>query len=171
MTGWSWHLDGWIVLAGVLSACSCALLGNYLVLRRMSLMGDAISHAVLPGLAIAFLVTHSRSAVPMFAGTLLPAILLVGPKLSGDVFTSQDVDLLATLGSEAGAAVAYARLHQDAMQAERLATLGGLAAGIAHEVKNPLVAVRTFAELLPEQYADPEFREEFSTLVLGEVDR
>lgn len=75
MTGWNWHLDGWIVLAGVLSACSCALLGNYLVLRRMSLMGDAISHAVLPGLAIAFLVTHSRSAMPMFAGAVIAGVV------------------------------------------------------------------------------------------------
>ncbi|HEX2999375.1 MAG TPA: ATP-binding protein, partial [Armatimonadota bacterium] len=46
-----------------------------------------------------------------------------------------------------------------------------VAAGIAHEVKNPLVAVRTFAELLPEQYEDPEFRDGFSKLVLQEVDR
>ena len=49
-------IDTWIVVAGALSAAACALLGNYLVLRRMSMMGDAISHAVLPGLAIAFLV-------------------------------------------------------------------------------------------------------------------
>ena len=48
-------LDSWIVVTGMLSAMSCALLGNYLVLRRMSMMGDAISHAVLPGLAIAFI--------------------------------------------------------------------------------------------------------------------
>ncbi len=110
-------------------------------------------------------------AVPLLSGNALLAILLVGPKLSGDVFTTQDVDLLSTLGSEAAAAIAYAQLHQEAMQAEKLATLGGLAAGIAHEVKNPLVAVRTFAELLPEKYGDPEFREGFSRVVLGEVER
>ncbi|MDJ0888836.1 MAG: metal ABC transporter permease, partial [Desulfobacterales bacterium] len=46
--------DSWIVVTGMLSAMACALLGNYLVLRRLSMMGDAISHAVLPGLAIAF---------------------------------------------------------------------------------------------------------------------
>lgn len=75
MSGWEWDIDGWVLLVGLLSALSCALLGNYLVLRRMSLMGDAISHAVLPGLAIAFLITESRSAVPMFAGAVAAGTL------------------------------------------------------------------------------------------------
>ncbi len=61
-------LDTWIVTAGLLCAVSCALLGNYLVLRKMSMMGDAISHAVLPGLAGAFLLTGSRSSIWMFIG-------------------------------------------------------------------------------------------------------
>jgi manganese/zinc/iron transport system permease protein len=65
---WVPEIDTWIVVIGVLSAMACAVLGNFLVLQRMSLMGDAISHAVLPGLAIAFLVTGSRSNAPMFLG-------------------------------------------------------------------------------------------------------
>jgi len=56
------------VVIGVLCALSCALLGNFLVLRRMSMMGDAISHAVLPGLAVAFLISGSRASIPMFFG-------------------------------------------------------------------------------------------------------
>ena len=72
---WHWSLDGWIVAAGILCAMSCALLGNFLVLRRMSMMGDAISHAVLPGLAIAFLVTHSRESLPMFIGAAIVGVM------------------------------------------------------------------------------------------------
>ena len=49
-------IDTWIVVIGALAAVACALLGNFLILRKMSMMVDAISHAVLPGLAIAFLV-------------------------------------------------------------------------------------------------------------------
>jgi manganese/zinc/iron transport system permease protein len=64
-------LDTWIVVTGGLSAMSCALLGNYLVLRRMSMMGDAISHAVLPGLAVAFLVSGSRDSLTMMIGAVL----------------------------------------------------------------------------------------------------
>ena len=68
-------IDTWIVVVGALSAAACALLGNYLVLRRMSMMGDAISHAVLPGLAIAFLVTGSRDSLPMLVGAILIGVV------------------------------------------------------------------------------------------------
>ena len=67
-------LDTWIVWTGVLSAMSCALLGNFLLLRRQSMMGDAISHAVLPGLAIAFLISGSRESLPMLIGAILIGI-------------------------------------------------------------------------------------------------
>ncbi len=68
-------LDSWIVVTGMLSAMSCALLGNYLVLRRMSMMGDAISHAVLPGLAIAFLISGSRDSLTMMVGAVLIGVM------------------------------------------------------------------------------------------------
>jgi len=69
------YLDTWIVIIACLSAVSCALLGNFLVLRKMSMMGDAISHAVLPGIAIAFIVSGSRDSWMMFAGAVIAGIL------------------------------------------------------------------------------------------------
>lgn len=75
MSNWTWQLDGWIVLAGVLCAVAASLLGNFLVLRRMSMLGDAITHAVLPGLAVAFFVTESRSSLPMFVGAVIVGVL------------------------------------------------------------------------------------------------
>jgi manganese/zinc/iron transport system permease protein len=72
---WNWALDGWIVFAGVLCATASALLGNFLVLRRMSMLGDAISHAVLPGLAAAFFITGTRDSLPMFAGAAIVGVL------------------------------------------------------------------------------------------------
>jgi len=72
---WIWSLDGWIVAAGVLAAVSASLLGNFLILRRMSMLGDAITHAILPGLAIAFFVSDSRSSWPMFVGAVLVGVL------------------------------------------------------------------------------------------------
>ncbi len=68
-------LDTWIVVVGALGAASCALLGNFLLLRRLSMMGDAISHAVLPGLAAAFLLTQSRANWPMFLGAAFVGVL------------------------------------------------------------------------------------------------
>ena len=58
----------WIILTGTLAGASCALVGSFLVLRKMSMLGDAISHAVLPGIVIAFLMTGSRSSIPMLIG-------------------------------------------------------------------------------------------------------
>ena len=72
---WDWQLDGWTVVVGVLCAVAAALLGNFLVLRRLSMLGDAISHAVLPGLAAAFLITHSRATIPMFLGAVVAGIV------------------------------------------------------------------------------------------------
>ena len=68
-------LDAWIVLVGALCGIACAPLGCFLVLRKMSMMGDAISHAVLPGLAVAFLVSGSRASWPMFVGAAVVGIL------------------------------------------------------------------------------------------------
>jgi signal transduction histidine kinase len=56
-------------------------------------------------------------------------------------------------------------------RADRLSSLGLLTAGLAHEIRNPLVAIRTFTQLLPERYEDAEFREGFQGLALKEVDR
>lgn len=67
--------DGWVILTGALAAASCALLGCFLVLRRMSMMGDAISHAVLPGLAAAFMLSGSRASLPMFLGAAVVGVL------------------------------------------------------------------------------------------------
>jgi len=75
MGSFSWTpLDTWIIVAAMLAAAACALLGNFLLLRRMSMMGDAISHAVLPGLAAAFLLTGTRSSAAMFIGAAVVGI-------------------------------------------------------------------------------------------------
>lgn len=71
-----WYaMDTWIVVVGALAATACALLGNFLVLRKMSMMGDAISHAVLPGLAIAFLLTGARASFTMFIAAAIVGVL------------------------------------------------------------------------------------------------
>ena len=58
----------WIILVGCLVSVSCGLLGCYLVLRKMAMVGDAISHAVLPGIVIAFLLAGYRDSFFMLLG-------------------------------------------------------------------------------------------------------
>lgn len=58
----------WIVVIGALVAGACSLVGCFIVLRRLAMLGDAISHAVLPGIVLAFLLTNSRNIFPMMIG-------------------------------------------------------------------------------------------------------
>lgn len=67
----------WIILTGSLAAAACALVGSFLVLRKQAMLGDAISHAVLPGIAIAFLLTASRNTFPMLIGAGFFGLLTV----------------------------------------------------------------------------------------------
>lgn len=69
------QLDTWIVVTGVLICLACALPGAFLMLNRQSMLGDGISHAVLPGLAIAFLMTGSRDVVPMILGAIIAGVI------------------------------------------------------------------------------------------------
>ena len=67
--------DGWIILIGVLVAIACAIPGTWLVVRGMGMMGDAISHAVLPGIALGFLISGSRDGGWMFAGAAVAGVI------------------------------------------------------------------------------------------------
>ncbi len=68
-------LDTWIVVAAVLAGATCAMIGSFLVLKKVSMMGDAISHAVLPGIAVAFIITGSRSGPAMLIGAAVVGVL------------------------------------------------------------------------------------------------
>lgn len=62
-------------------------------------------------------------------------------------------------------------LESEKRRAERLASFEAMTRGIAHEIKNPLVAIRTFAHLLPNKFADKDFRENFSRVAVREIER
>lgn len=63
------------------------------------------------------------------------------------------------------------QLQRQVRQADRLASIGTLASGMAHEIKNPLTALKTFTQLLPKRYNDAEFRHDFSGLAGSEIAR
>lgn len=67
----------WITIVAGLVATGCALLGSFLVVRRQALLTDAVSHAVLPGIVLAWLVTGSRHPIGMIIGAGLFAVLCV----------------------------------------------------------------------------------------------
>lgn len=64
-----------IVVTGSCIAASCAILGSFMILRRLSMVGDALSHAVLPGIAIAFLLSGNLGPLTMLLGAVVVGIL------------------------------------------------------------------------------------------------
>lgn len=69
--------DWQIVLTAGLVATACGLLGPFLVLRRVALLGDAVSHAVLPGIVVVFLIFETRAPLAVIAGAAVFAVLCV----------------------------------------------------------------------------------------------
>jgi manganese/zinc/iron transport system permease protein len=65
------------ILIGLFAAIACALPGNFLILRRQALIGDAISHVVLPGIVVAFLFTGAVASGPMMLGAAGAAVVAV----------------------------------------------------------------------------------------------
>lgn len=63
--------DFWILLTGSLVAACCGIVGVFLVLRKMAMIGDAISHSVMPGIVIAFLISGSRESLLMMFAALV----------------------------------------------------------------------------------------------------
>jgi two-component system NtrC family sensor kinase len=117
-------------------------------------------------------------SVPIISKERFIGILNLGHKESKEIYSTEDLELLSTLANQAAIAIENARLYENLKQsqdtlrrADRLSSLGLLTAGLAHEIRNPLVAIRTFTQLLPERYEDAEFREGFQGLALKEVDR
>ncbi|MCZ6462878.1 MAG: ATP-binding protein [Proteobacteria bacterium] len=118
--------------------------------------------------------------VPLIGKKDVVGALTVDNRSGGSPFGADERTLLDGLSIQAVIAIENARLVDDlrrsreqVLRADRLGTLGTLAAGLAHEINNPLVSVHTFLSLAPGKRGDdePEFWENYHALACGEVER
>ena len=116
--------------------------------------------------------------VPLRASDRLAGLVLLGENRDLRLVSAEDLSLLETVAASAGVALSNARLSRELRRSEavlqratRLSSLGMLAAGIAHEIRNPLVAVKTFLDLLPQRAHDADFVRTFRELSLSELRR
>ena len=114
-------------------------------------------------------------ALPVGAGVAVRGLLLLAraaPLTPADAAVATEVaDALGQLVESGRQAAALRHMRELLGRADRLSALGMLAAGVAHEIRNPLVSVRTFIQLLPERLADEEFRTGVRELALGVIER
>jgi PAS domain S-box-containing protein len=105
----------------------------------------------------------------------LPARQWIDPntRRSLSVETRRLVDQKTALGAVAVVhdLTAEDNLRQKQDLVDRAAFWTDLAASMSHEIRNPLVAIKTFAQLLPERFEDPDFRKDFNEIVVQEIDR
>ena len=98
----------------------------------------------------------------------LIGLLCVADDRVRDAFNPEEVTLLESVAAQMGITLANSRIYARMKERDRLAALGAMAAGLAHEVKNPLGAIKGAAQLLEEGGPDPN---EFIGIILEEVDR
>jgi len=121
---------------------------------------------------------EAEVSIPLMWKEHLIGMINLSHKFTRDIYSREDIELLSTLANQTAIAIENARLYEDLKRsksyirrADRLASLGTLTAGLAHEIRNPLVAIKTFTHLLPERIDDEEFRDKFLQIASGEVDR
>ncbi|HZP35580.1 MAG TPA: ATP-binding protein, partial [Methylomirabilota bacterium] len=108
--------------------------------------------------------SHVEFALPDKAGTHIPLACSTAPlrdpagHIVGAVAVLNDISRLK-------------ELEQEKRRAERLASIEAIAAGLVHEIRNPLVGLKTFAQLLPSRGDDAEFRDKFARSASREIDR
>jgi manganese/zinc/iron transport system permease protein len=95
----AWSMHGWAIATAAVVAAACALVGTLLVVRRLSLLGDAVSHAVLPGLVIAVLAGGRPGGPLVFAGALAAAVVTV--------WTARALGTAGGLDEDSGAGVVF----------------------------------------------------------------
>jgi PAS domain S-box-containing protein len=168
------HMESGLVVVShdnmitVVNEAAARMLG----IRVTEIVGQPLDKLIPCGLGLPLLdtllektaYTNHEATLMIGAGQILPVVL------STSILRGED-------GQPSGAILAVHNLSQikaleeEKRRIERLASIGAFMSGIAHEIKNPLVAIKTLAELLPEQYDDEEFRETFTKVTLNEVDR
>lgn len=118
-----------------------------------------------------FLLQRRLGVVVIVEGTSLTSIVGVGIPASRRPYTYPQVTQLMELASIMESALERAHFSAKVQHTEQLATVGLLGASLAHEIRNPLVSIKTFVQLLPTHHQDPRFREKFFKLIGDEVGR
>jgi signal transduction histidine kinase len=154
---------------------TAALYGAMMKLERVQRLTDSELGVELTALA-----ARGVSAVAPIKGlgATPAAVLLIYPEKPNRPLRPRTIAVLAEVATKLSHSMSthlaldrLGRLDDAVQQLDRLASLGGLVSEIVHEIRNPLVSVKTFLQLLPDRLDDPEFHQDFRGVVNDEVQR
>jgi signal transduction histidine kinase len=112
-----------------------------------------------------------EAAFPILTEGFLLGVLILSPRENRERYTESDFSLLEAVCLQLGVTLRARELERRASQTEKLISLGTLAAGLAHELRNPLVSIQTFSALLKDHGHEPEFHQEFGAIIQRDVGR
>jgi len=138
-----------------------ALSGEPQVVKDVSRDPRVISQAILEKEGF-----NTFAVVPLKAKDVIVGTLGVVTRQHRD-FTPEEIELLTTLGDQIGVAVETARLRQEALRAARLAAVGRVAAGVAHDLRSPLGGILRCAEFLDRSEISPDTRHKLSGAIVS----
>lgn len=125
-----------------------------------------------------FLKTGAFVFVPIVSGAMLKGFILAGRKRGGQMWSCQDIALLETFSANASVAAQNIFLSEKIMedqfclyQAEKASAISMLAGEMAHEIKNPLTAMRGLMQVFPDNISDTRFIKDFSSIMPRQIDR
>lgn len=155
---------------------------KYLEEKREAILRTEVEYAPKNSSGVELLGVMTRFEAEIFLPLVyvnrLIGFINLGPKSAKEIYYQEDLDLLNFMAYQAAIAIENANLYENLKRsqgimrrADRLASLGTLIASLAHEIRNPLVSIKTFTQLLPERIDDEEFRSYFLKVASGEIDR
>lgn len=116
--------------------------------------------------------------IPIVSGAVLKGFIIAGRKRGGQMWSGQDIDLLETFSANASVAAQNIFLSEKLMegqfllcQAEKSSAISMLAGEMAHEIKNPLTAMRGLMQVFSDNLSDAQFIKDFSAIMPRQIDR
>ncbi|MEM9176734.1 MAG: ATP-binding protein [Myxococcota bacterium] len=179
---WSLDADGAPIVLGALPVRAAtrveATPAAYRTLARLERVQRLTDPELPPGLEALAVQGISAAAPVPGLGDAPAAVLLVYPTKAGRPLRPRTIAVLAEVAAKLAKTLSTSlalermtRLDGAVRRLDRMAALGGLVSEIVHEVRNPLVSVKTFLQLLPDRLDDPEFHDGFRGVVEDEVGR
>jgi signal transduction histidine kinase len=122
--------------------------------------------------------TEAELKIPISINNKQIGALLLGKKKSDEGYTHDDILILQSLSNTLAIAISNANLVDELTKAQikiaekdKMATIGTLAAGMAHEVRNPITTIRVFSEYVPDRLRDKVFIDKYRNTITKEVDK